>query len=128
MSSSGVLPRPVAGAPGRGATALIGLALVCGLVFVAAFAVPYFSYNEARFDRYWPVRGWLLLHVTAGMVALLTGPVQLWLGRGDRQDDDHARAAGTVSVPWICWYEYCIWREGEGTRRRGIAETREGVP
>jgi len=29
------------------------------------------------------MRGWLLLHITMGMVAILTGPVQLWLGLKD---------------------------------------------
>jgi hypothetical protein len=30
------------------------------------------------------MRGWLLTHITMGMVAILTGPVQLWLGISDR--------------------------------------------
>jgi len=29
---------------------------------------------------YWPRRGWLLVHIAGGLIALLSGPVQLWLG------------------------------------------------
>ena len=36
--------------------------------------------DQQRFGAYWPRRGWLLLHIASGMVALLDGPAQLWLG------------------------------------------------
>jgi hypothetical protein len=60
--------------------ALLGTALAVGVGFVAIFALPYFSLKPEVFRFYWPRRGWLLLHITGGIVALLTGPGQLWLG------------------------------------------------
>jgi uncharacterized membrane protein YozB (DUF420 family) len=32
------------------------------------------------FQEYWPKRGWLLLHITGGTLAVLTGPWQFWTG------------------------------------------------
>jgi len=47
----------------------------------------YLNYNQASFTdpdfgaaNYWEMRGWLLMHITGGMVALLTGPWQFWTG------------------------------------------------
>jgi hypothetical protein len=69
---------------GRGSAAILGLAAAGALFFVAVAALPYFlRMDEGQFKQYWPMRGWLLLHITMGMVALLTGPVQLWLGLKD---------------------------------------------
>ena len=69
---------------GRGSAAILGLAAAGALFFVAVDALPYFlRMDEGQFRQYWPMRGWLLLHITMGMVALLTGPVQLWLGLKD---------------------------------------------
>ena len=39
--------------------------------------------DEGQFRQYWPMRGWLLLHISMGIVALLAGPVQIWLGLKD---------------------------------------------
>jgi len=70
--------------PGRGSAAILGLAAAGAIFFVVAAALPYFlRIDESQFRQYWPMRGWLLLHITMGMVALLTGPVQLWLGLKD---------------------------------------------
>jgi uncharacterized membrane protein len=69
---------------GRGTAAVLSLAALAGLTFIGAAALPYFlRIDEAQFRQYWPMRGWLLLHVSAGMVALLAGPVQIWLGLRD---------------------------------------------
>jgi hypothetical protein len=73
------------GGPGLGVRLLLGLTMVAALLFVAVAALPYFTYNEARFGAYWPIRGWLLLHIVGGLVAVLTGPPQLWLGFADRR-------------------------------------------
>jgi hypothetical protein len=54
--------------------ALLGSAMAIGIGFVAIFALPYFTLNPEVFRFYWPRRGWLLLHIGGGMVALLTGP------------------------------------------------------
>jgi hypothetical protein len=70
--------------PGRGTAALLWLATIVALVFIAVAALPYLlRVDEQQFRQYWPMRGWLLVHVGMGMVALLSGPVQLWLGFRD---------------------------------------------
>ncbi len=62
------------------------LAVAVGLVFKYVFRY-YLNYNQAAFTdpirgaaNYWAMRGWLLMHMTSGMVALLTGPWQFWTG------------------------------------------------
>jgi hypothetical protein len=70
---------------GRGAAAILSVAAIGALVFIGIAAIPYFlRMDEVQFRQYWPMRGWLLTHITMGMVAILTGPVQLWLGLSDR--------------------------------------------
>ena len=59
---------------------LLGLAAIFALGFVAGFALPYWTLDETTFGRYWPKRVWLLTHIAGGMLALLVGPVQIWLG------------------------------------------------
>ena len=80
---------PVAGA------ILLGLAAVLALGFVAMFALPYSTLDETTFGRFWPKRGWLLTHMAGGMVALLVGPVQIWLGLTRRRMALH-RVLGKV--------------------------------
>jgi uncharacterized membrane protein YozB (DUF420 family) len=58
-------------------TILIALALA----FIATYAARYFvHFDETTFGPYWPRRAVLLLHIGAGIVALLTAPVQFWSG------------------------------------------------
>ena len=80
---------PVAGA------ILLGLAAVLALGFLAMFALPYSTLDETTFGRFWPKRGWLLTHMAGGMVALLVGPVQIWLGLTRRRMALH-RVLGKV--------------------------------
>ena len=68
----------------RGTIALLSLTALAAVVFVAGFAAPYFLSSTYGPPEYAPRRGWLLLHIAGGMIALLTGPVQLWLGLSDR--------------------------------------------
>jgi hypothetical protein len=89
------------GTPGIGGKALIGLAGLAAVAFVVIAALPYRamlgSEQSARqvlqdFQfQYWPRRGWLLIHIAGGLVALLTGPVQLWLGLHDVKMHVHRR-------------------------------------
>ncbi len=70
---------------GNGSLALLGLAALGALLFIVVAALPYFMrIDEGQFRQYWPMRGWLLTHISMGVVALLAGPVQLWLGLSDR--------------------------------------------
>ena len=84
---------PVTSAARTHRTALVVLSLVflTGAVFVVVAALPYFALNEAQFDRYWTRRWWLLAHISTGMVALLSGPFQLWLGISDQRPGLHRR-------------------------------------
>lgn len=59
------------------------VALAVGFVFKYVFFY-YRHYDAASFDVYWPRRGWLFLHITGGMLALLTGPWQFWTGLRQR--------------------------------------------
>jgi Predicted membrane protein (DUF2306) len=80
---------------------LLSVAMLIALGFVVFFALRYFlAINEQAFGFYWPRRGWLLFHVGAGMVALLTGPGQLWLGLNRKRLALH-RTLGTVYMAAI---------------------------
>ncbi len=72
-------------------TAFLALAAVAALVFVGLAALPYFLSASYGPPEYAPRRGWLMLHISGGMVAILTGPVQLWLGLQDRGMTWHRR-------------------------------------
>lgn len=72
----------VANATGLAAVLLVALGFV--LLYVFRY---YLNYNEAAFNdpilgapNYWRDRGWLLLHISGGSVAILSGPWQLWTG------------------------------------------------
>jgi uncharacterized membrane protein len=82
MSSRMTVPaqvRPAVRVPKRLALTAI-LLLACAFVFHYVFPY-YLHYNPATFDNFWPRRGWLLAHISCGMVALLIGPFQFsrWL-------------------------------------------------
>jgi hypothetical protein len=76
---------------GRATAVLLSLAAFIAVVFVAGAALPYFLSSSYGPPEYAPRRGWLLLHIVGGMIALLTGPVQLWLGLADRGMAWHRR-------------------------------------
>jgi len=81
----GVLDAASAAPPSRRGTAvLLTVIALAALVFVGAAAAPYFLSSAYGPPEYAPRRGWLLLHIVGGIIALLTGPVQLWLGLAER--------------------------------------------
>jgi heme/copper-type cytochrome/quinol oxidase subunit 3 len=65
-----------------------GAILALAIAFVAKYVFRYYlHYNQAAFtdpslgaSNYWAMRGWLLMHMSGGMVALLIGPWQFWSG------------------------------------------------
>ena len=63
---------------------VLGVALAAALVFWVVAALPYLSLDQARFglpqQMYWPRRYGLLPHIAGGTLALLIGPLQIWLG------------------------------------------------
>ena len=64
---------------------------LAGVTFVILAALPYLALDQNQFDGYWPRRWWLVTHVVTGIVALLSGPVQLWLGLTDTRLALHRR-------------------------------------
>jgi hypothetical protein len=58
----------------------VGLLAFMGLRFFGEAAIQYFDIREASYGYYWPNRGWLLMHLIGGSLALLMGPFQLWSG------------------------------------------------
>lgn len=68
------------------------VSLAC--VFVIKYVFRYYlHYNQDAFIRgaanYWVLRGWLLLHMTGAMLALLSGPWQFWTGARTRHVQVH---------------------------------------
>lgn len=78
------------------AALLIG-AMLAAITFWVAAALPYLGLDPARFGDFWPRRYPLLVHIAGGTVALLVGPLQLWLGATRRRLDWH-RKLGTFYV------------------------------
>jgi uncharacterized membrane protein YozB (DUF420 family) len=76
--------------PSESRVKLLVLLAIFGLAasFVAKYVFYYYRhYSEAGFtdpnfgaSNYWALRGWLLMHITGGMIAVLTGPFQFWTG------------------------------------------------
>jgi hypothetical protein len=84
---------------GRGTAIVLGLSMLVGLGFGAGFALPYFAGGE-ELARYPDRQGWLFLHISGGMVALIVGPGQLWLGHTNRRMEVH-RKLGLVYMASI---------------------------
>jgi uncharacterized membrane protein len=104
-------------------TAALSVVALIGLLFVIREALPYFKLTEVQFGRYWPHRSWVLVHITAGIVALLAGPVQLWLGLTDRNVKAHRRlglvyvgcvAASSVAGYYLAYHTRLGWIVGVG--------------
>ncbi|HEY6362153.1 MAG TPA: DUF2306 domain-containing protein [Vicinamibacterales bacterium] len=90
--SSGVLDAALPAPRTRwGTITLLSLAGLVGVVFFSMAALPYYLSSTYGPPVYASKRGWLLLHIAGGAVALLTGPVQLWLGLSDRGIAWHRR-------------------------------------
>jgi len=75
---------------GWGTAVVLGLAMFLGLGFVAGFAFPYFAGGEAL-AQYRGKETWIFMHIGGGMIALLVGPGQLWLGHKNRKIEVHRK-------------------------------------
>jgi hypothetical protein len=64
----------------RGNILVLGAPTVIALWFIYGFALMYLTTDPGQFGIYWPRHQWLYAHVAAGIVAILSGPIQLWLG------------------------------------------------
>src|SRR4029453_15945598 len=76
---------------GLGSRATISLTALVALGFFISVALPYLLLDPTVLPPFGARRGWRLAHVAAGGVALLTGPVQLWLGISHRSMHLHRR-------------------------------------
>lgn len=71
---------------------LLIAAAALAIRFVIVYAMPYWSFNRQVFDdSFWQRRYGLLMHLSGGIVAILTGVVQLWLGETRRALRWHRR-------------------------------------
>jgi len=111
--------------PGPRVVAILGIATLVSVIFVAVAALPYFGLNETQFRTYWPRRWWLLLHITTGIVAILTGPVQLWLGLSDRYPAIHRSLGfvylGSITVSSVAAYYLAFHTDGGWVFGSGLA-------
>ena len=115
---------------GRWSLATLALALLVALGFFLGVALPYLLLDPAVLARYAPRRMWLLTHVAAGSVALLTGPVQLWLGVSGRAKRMHRRlglvyvtsvAIGSGAAFYLAAHTNLGWGFAAGITGLGIA-------
>jgi uncharacterized membrane protein len=94
--------------------------VACGFFF--AEATQYFTFTEASYGAYAWARRWpTLLHVSGGSVALLAGPVQLWLGLTDTRPEWHRRLgltyiAGVLLGSFAAYYLLIYSELGLGFR------------
>jgi uncharacterized membrane protein YozB (DUF420 family) len=66
----------------RRSTLLLTLGVLAGLVlwFISTSVLPYRAYNADSYGDFWPRRYGLILHIACGVVSILLGLLQLWLG------------------------------------------------
>jgi uncharacterized membrane protein len=77
---------------------ILGALGLVALWFIAKRALPYFDVSHAQYGpHFWARRWWLVLHVSGGVIALIAGVVQLWLGLSNRVATLH-RALGKLYV------------------------------
>jgi len=124
-----VLPQPVHIA-GRRSLAIISLAALVATGFFVGVALPYLTLDPKVLARYGSRGVWVLIHITAGAVALLTGPMQLWLGLSHRAVPVHRRLGlayvTSVGVSSIAAFNLAAhttpgWGFGAGITGLGIA-------
>ena len=90
MAATVVRPPITSTHSGRAPAIMLGLAMLVGLGFVAGFAFPYFAGGEAL-GQYRGKEAWIFMHLGGGMIALLVGPGQLWLGHKNRKIEVHRK-------------------------------------
>jgi len=124
-----VLRQPEA-VEGRWSIAIISLAALLAVGFFVAFAVPYLRLDSDALARYVSRRGWLLVHVGSGAMALLSGPVQLWLGVSRRAMRVHrwlgftyvtSVALGSIAAFYLATHTELGWGFGAGISGLGVA-------
>jgi uncharacterized membrane protein len=122
-----VPPRTVVGWP---RLATIAIAAVVAIGFFLNTALPYLLLDQSAMARYWPRRWWLFVHVAGGAVALLSGPVQLWLGLSRHAMRMHRRlglayvtsvAASSIAAFYLAAQTSLGWVFASGITGLGVA-------
>lgn len=138
-SASRIIGKP-SGNPFESAAKLLALLAILGLAmfFVGKYVFHYYlHYNEAAFTdpesgapNYWVLRGWLLMHITGGTIAVLTGPFQFWTGFRARFHRLHrwmgrvylgGVAVGAAGSFYLATHTSYGWAFGTGIFSLGIA-------
>lgn len=80
---------------------LLGLAAAS---FTVVFAIPYYFGGGEAFDSYTKTGRltWLLAHISSAVIALLLGPIQLWMGMKGQTSQVH-RTLGKLYVGAIAF-------------------------
>src|SRR5262249_11203078 len=93
LVATAVEMKPSTSVAGGGWRELVSLivAALAAVIFWIVSALPYLMFDRAHLDQYPARRAPILLHIAFGTIALLTGPLQLWLGLSDRRVDVHRR-------------------------------------
>lgn len=83
-----------------GTLVLLSIGMLFGLAFSVLVALPYFSPSHENWAVHLSHRAWLLPHIGGGVVAILIGPFQLWMGFTGRRTPLH-RTLGKVYMAAI---------------------------
>ena len=75
--------------------AFLSAAILIAALYLVRFVGPYLSFDRAYYGYLWPWRYALWAHLGGGLIAILTGPIQIWLGATRRRLPLH-RALGKV--------------------------------
>jgi len=132
MATSTVLdPRAMPAPSRRGATVLLSMAALIAVAFFGLAALPYLISPSYNASEYAGRRGWLLVHIVGGTIALFSGPIQLWLGIADRRIDLHRKlglaylagvAIAASGAFWLAAHPSFGWVYGAGLRSMAIAQ------
>src|SRR5262245_6896642 len=76
---------------------LVKLAAIVALLFVHGFALRYILPSAMSYGIYESRRDWLTIHIFAGTLAILLGPVQFWLALNGNYAKWH-RALGVAYI------------------------------
>lgn len=113
----------------RGLPLIIAVVAALAAIFIYRSVLHYvLDYSSGSFGDYWPHRGRLLIHLSGGTIALLTGIFQLWSGLRMRFPKVHrwtgrvylvAVGIGTVGALWLATTPSFGWNYG--TALTGLA-------
>ena len=132
MPATVIDPRTITAPPSkRGTAALLSIASLIAIAFFAFAALPYLLSSAYNAAEYAGRRNWLLVHIVGGTIALLAGPIQLWLGIADRRIDLHRKlgigyivgvAIGASGAFWLAAHPSFGWVYGAGLGSMAIAQ------